>query len=85
MLIHMRTTIVIDNDVSLQIERIAESQNRTKKEVIGELLRKGLAAKPAPGKIKQFETKTVDLGKCRFPNMDNISEILAVAEGESSK
>jgi hypothetical protein len=34
-------------------------------------------------KRKVFQTRSVDLGSCRAPNVDNVAEVLAVAEGES--
>ncbi len=46
MLMHMRTTIVPEDDLSLEIECIAGEQNMTKKQVIDELLRRGLTSEP---------------------------------------
>jgi hypothetical protein len=38
-----------------------------------------------PKKRGVFRTRSVDLGSCRTANVDNIADILAVAEGESFK
>jgi hypothetical protein len=37
-----------------------------------------------PGKKPSiFRTRSVDLGRCRVANVDNVAEVVAVAEGES--
>ena len=86
MLTHMRTTIDLDADLSIEIDRIAQSQGRTKKEVIHDLLRRGLAS-PEESRTSdaRFATRARDLGECRLPGIDDISEVLAVSEGEAFK
>jgi hypothetical protein len=43
----------------------------------------GLERMSEPAVRKEpFRTQPVDLGKCRFPNLDNIWEVLAEAEAE---
>ena len=79
---HMRTTIVLENDLSLEIERIAAERKITKKEVIHELLRRGLASEP-PRVRPAVQTIPQDFGACRIPNLDNVSEAMAAAEGEA--
>jgi hypothetical protein len=34
-------------------------------------------------KRKSFQTRSVDLGSCRTANVDNVAEVLAIAESES--
>jgi len=85
MLAHMRTTIVVDEDISIEIERIAEKDNRTKKEVINDLLRKGLSKEIEKKRDSSTTTEPYRLGKCFYPNIDNISEVLAAAETEDYK
>ena len=82
MLIHMRTTIVIDDDLSIEIDRLAAERNRTKREIIDELLRRGISAEPQRNRAP-VETQPRDLGTCKLPNIDDVSETLAVAEGEA--
>ena len=36
-----------------------------------------------PKKRSAFRTHSVDLGQCRAANVDNVAEVLAIAEGES--
>ena len=85
MLAHMRTTILIDNDISIEIERLVYKENRSKKEIINDLLRKGLSRASEKEKKHQVATEPYSLGKCKYPNIDNISEVLAAAEAEDFK
>ncbi len=84
MLMHMRTTIVLEDDLSLEIERIAGERNMTKKQVIDELLRRGLASE-SPRDQPPVQTIPQDLGTCRIPSPDNVAEVIAAAEGEAFK
>ena len=83
----MRMTLTIDKDIEKRLEKLVEARRETKRAVINDLLRESLDRLD----IKADEAKTVyatksqNLGKCRFGNIDNISEVLAVAEGEDFK
>ena len=82
----MRTTLSLDDDVAAMLERLRKRQKGSLKQVVNEALRQGLSGqlqKNAPRKT--FATRTVDLGRCRLPSLDNVAEVLAVAEGESFK
>jgi len=81
----MRTTILIDNDISIEIERLVYKENRSKKEIINDLLRKGLSRANEKEKKHHVATEPYYLGKCKYPNIDNISEVLAAAEAEDFK
>lgn len=81
----MRTTLTIEADVAVQIERIRRSRDASLKEVVNEALRLGLHQMSAPrGKRKPFSTQTFDLGQF-LVNIDNVAEALAHAEGERFK
>lgn len=82
----MRTTLTVDKDVAVQLERVRRSRDATLKEVVNEALRKGLqqmAGKPRPR--KPFRTKSVSLGRCLIGSVDDVAEALVVAEGEKLK
>lgn len=80
----MRTTITIDEDVAVIIERLRRARKQTLKEVINETLREGLKRIAAPReKRPRAETRSVDLGRCKLDNVDDVAEVLAVAESES--
>ncbi len=68
------------------LDRLRRRQKSSLKQVVNDALRQGLSQqlqKRAPR--KSFATRTVDLGRCRLPSLDNVAEVLAVAEGESFK
>ena len=80
----MRTTLTIDDDVAVQIERLRRDRGVSLKRVVNETLRHGLremADKKTPGKA--FRTRVFDMGAARIPSLDNVAEALAVAEGEA--
>lgn len=79
----MRTTLTLDDDVARALERVRRAGKRTFKEVVNEVLRRGLQERPRAAKRPRFQTREVDLGKCRLPSLDNIAEVLSVAEGEA--
>jgi hypothetical protein len=79
----MRTTLTIDDDVAMALERMRKSRDASLKEIVNDVLRRGLKDMNAPQKPRpRFRTRAVDLGESRIPNLDNIAEVLAVAEGE---
>jgi hypothetical protein len=79
----MRTTLTIDDDVAVALERMRKSRDASLKEVVNDVLRRGLRDINAPQKPRRaFRTRSVDLGEPRMPDLDNIAEVLAVAEGE---
>lgn len=79
----MRTTLTIDKDVAVQIERMRQEENVSLKEVVNRLLRQGLQAgtdkKP---RTQTIRTKTVDLGRCLIGSIDDVAEALSLGEGE---
>ena len=79
----MRTTLSLDDDVAILIEKVRKSRDASMKTVVNDALRGGLERmiKPISAR-KPFRTQSVDLGKCNYPNLDNTAEILAEAEGE---
>jgi hypothetical protein len=83
----MRTTLSLDKDVAAAIERLRKTRKISLKHVIDEALRRGLGqmASPAAATRRPFRTRAVSLGRCLVGNVDNVSEVLAVAEGKSSK
>ncbi len=79
----MRTTLTIDDDVAAELQRLRQSRNAKFKALVNEALRRGLQEIAAPAKKqKPFRTRSMDLGRCLIDNLDNIAEVLAIAEGE---
>ena len=80
----MRTTLTLDKDVAAVIARLRKTRRESMKELINEALREGLKTMAAPRrKQSRFRTGSVDLGRCLLGDVDNVAEVLAVAENES--
>lgn len=80
----MRTTLTLDDDVAARLAELrARGDRRSLKQVVNDVLRAGLAAldreRPVPSGPY---TRAVSLGKPRLPDLDDVSEVLAVAEGD---
>jgi hypothetical protein len=81
----MRTTLTIDDDVAVRLERLRRERDANLKDVVNDALRRGLdhiEARPKPR--KPFRTETYDAGEPLVP-LDNIAEALALIEGENFK
>ena len=81
----MRTTLTLDDDVAVQIERLRRSRDASLKDVVNEALRRGLREMGAkPKKREPFRTQASNMGT-PFINLDNVAEAIAYAEGEGFK
>jgi hypothetical protein len=81
----MRTTLTIDDDVAARLERLRRERDSSLKDVVNDVLRRGLSdLDTPPKKRKPFRTKTYDCGKPLVP-LDNVAEALALIEGENFK
>jgi hypothetical protein len=82
----MRTTLTLDDDVAVEIERLRKARDASLKDVVNEALRLGVREMAAPAKKrKPFRTRGVDLGELLIPSIDDVTEALAIAEGEDFK
>jgi Ribbon-helix-helix protein, copG family len=78
----MRTTLTLDDDVAVQLDRLRRARNANLKDLVNEALRRGLRDMSSPAKKRQpFRTRTFRMGKPLI-NLDNIAEALAHLEGE---
>jgi hypothetical protein len=81
----MRTTLTLDEDVAVQIERLRRDRDFSLKEVVNEALRLGIRELQSPPRARRpFRTKTYGMGAPRV-SIDNVAEALACAEGEDFK
>jgi hypothetical protein len=81
----MRTTLTLDDDVTVQLERLRRARNASLKDVVNEALRRGLRDMSAPPKKRQpFRTRAFHMGKPLI-NLDNVAKALAQLEGEGFK
>jgi hypothetical protein len=82
----MRTTLTIDDDVASLLEQFRESRGYRLKEALNLALREGLLRLQKPEKPrKPYRTPEVSLGRPRLPSLDNIGDVLALAEGEDHR
>jgi hypothetical protein len=78
--------LTLDDDVAAALERLRKSRNAGLKDLINEALRRGLKEMSSRTKRREpFRTRAVALGQLRISGLDNIGEILALAEGEAYK
>ena len=81
----MRTTLTIDTDVAAELERLRQGRNVNFKELVNDVLRRGLRDITAQKRRKPFRTRSVDCGRLLIDSVDNVAEVLAYAEGEEFK
>jgi hypothetical protein len=82
----MRTTLTIDDDVAAAIRRLRLVRKATMKQIVNEALRHGIRDMTVRKRRRAiFRTRSVNLGSLLIPNLDNIGEVLAAAEGEAFK
>ena len=82
----MRSTITLEEDVAASLKRLGKRRGLKFKVLVNEALREGIKRMMAPAKKRgEYRTRSVELGSCRAASVDNIAEVLAVAEGESFK
>ncbi len=80
----MRTTLTLDDDVAALLERVRAERGSGLKDVVNEALRLGLRGLTArPRRRTAYRTPTVSLGRCLVGSLDDVSEALALAEGEA--
>ncbi len=83
----MRTTLSLDDDVSAQLEQLRARGGRSFKQIVNEALRAGLAdlERTMPPRRPGPYTRAVSLGTPRLASIDDVSEALALAEGEQHR
>lgn len=80
----MRTTLTIDDDVAIQLQRLRRERDASLKDVVNETLRRGLQTETRSKPRKPFRMRTFD-GKATLIPIDNVAEAIALLEGEDHK
>lgn len=82
----MRTTLTLDSDVAAHLERLRVARGVSYKTLVNDALREGLnrLERGRGGRPGPF-TRPRSLGGSRLPDVDDVSEALAVAEGEQHR
>lgn len=79
----MRTTLTLDDDVAAALNRVREKADISLKDAVNEALRRGLKAMEEPAVQRApYRTPSSFLGGCLLDNLDDVAEVLAIAEGE---
>ena len=82
----MRTTLTLDDDVAVLLEKARRAKSQSFKQIVNEALRAGLVHMGASGQRRHsFKTRHADLGRCLIGSLDDVSEALAAGEGEASE
>lgn len=84
----MRTTLTLEPDVAARLRRIQERDQMQWNDLINQTLREGLSHQDEKDKRSEretFHTREVHLGHCRYDDIDNLADVLALAEGENHK
>jgi hypothetical protein len=78
MIFHMRTTLVIDDELFRELKRRAAEQNRTLSEVTQEALRRGLARPRQPRSPGRVRLPSFSMGRPRvdLADRDQVYEVL---------
>lgn len=79
----MRTTLSLDDDVAARLEQLRRDLGVPLKNLVNDALRRGFAVMQQPqGPARPFRTTPVDLGRCRLPNVDDVTAALEASEGD---
>ena len=83
----MRTTLTLDKDVAAALERVRRARKASLKTVVNDALRQGLGrmTSSAAAPHEPFRTRTLPLGRCLVGSIDNIADVLAIAESDRFK
>jgi len=81
----MRTTLTLDADVSAKARQSAARLGKPFKQVVNHALRIGLDQMLKPPPAKPYRTKPSPMGLAAGLSYDNVSELLARAEGEDHR
>lgn len=83
----MRTTVTIDDDLAIRLERERLELHKTFKDYLNEVIRAGLAARGQTqvASTERFHTAPAHLGSRLVGDVHSVSELLAVAEGDDHR
>jgi hypothetical protein len=80
----MRTTLSLDDDVAVLLDKVRKAKGLSFKQAVNEALRVGLRhLTTRAAHHSKFHTGKADLGRCLIGSLDDVSEALAAAEGET--
>ena len=82
----MRTTLTLDDDVAVLLERVRKQRGLGLKAAVNEGLREGLRRLAAPPAQREpFRTGVADLGRSLVGDLDDVAEVLDATEGDTPR
>jgi predicted transcriptional regulator len=82
----VRTTLTLDDDLATALERLRAERDGSFKGVVNDALRAGIAQLEAVDSASErFETESVSHGRSLIGDLDDISAVLAIAEGDDHR
>ena len=82
----MKITVTLNEDVAAALKTLQQRERGTRKKMINEALRRGLHNMNAsPERRKKYPTRPVNMGRVLVADINNIADVLAIAEGEDFK
>jgi hypothetical protein len=78
----MRTTLTLDDDVAAKLKAEARRAGMPFREVVNDMLRRGLASRRETGRRQDFKITPRDLGDLKPGlSLDNVAELIEQTEG----
>lgn len=79
----MRTTLTLDDDVAALLRSAQGRRKTTFRSLVNEAVREYLTRPDRPQSARKlYKLRPLKIGACLVGSLDNVSEVLAVAEGE---
>jgi hypothetical protein len=79
----MRTTLTLDDDVAAAVDRRRRALNQPLRQVVNDLLRAGLAhVELRRLTARPLRVEPLDVGELLIDNIDGVSAVLAICEGD---
>ena len=77
----MRTTLTVDDDVAAKLKSLTRRTGRAFRDVVNDVLRRGLAAPPPDAPRPSIRLNTRDLGLKPGLSLDDIGALIEQVEG----
>jgi hypothetical protein len=78
----MRTTLTLDDDVAAKLKAESQRAGRPFREIVNEMLRRGLENRRATAQRRAFKVSARDLGNLKPGlSLDNVAELIEHIEG----
>jgi hypothetical protein len=83
----MRTTVTLDDDLAIRLERHRAQRGESFKQALNEAVRVGLAKleEHADAAPVMNQTRPLPLGRRLVGSIDNVGDVLAIADGEDCR